>query len=442
MGIGLLSACGDGEALTTAEPAAPSASVSENSLTRRTPAADPGAPGDGPAAGGDLGPSVVAVDSPASPLEPLIGPGDLEYLGAFRVPLQNQGTDSFNWGGTALGFNPGRNSILLAGHAHHQKSGEISIPEPVIGQTVSSLPVAGVIQGLADATGGQRSSVGADARIGGHLVFNGRLIVSAWVYYDAVGAQSTSHFVRSLDLSDTRQVSAPLRLATRAVPRATAGYMGEIPPGWRTRLGGPAFTGSGGVPIATATSNGPSFVVFNPDDLGTRNPVSAHTLLNYPFPTTLPRLYGKREDEQNAHYTLATEIRGAAFPRGTRSVLFFGRHGIGPYCYGSGAECNDPVDGNKGTHAYPYRYQIWAYDALDLERVKKAELAPHQVRPYDIWTFALPFEDGTGRHSLNGVAYDPAAGRIYVAQGGKDGDNAPLIHAFRVAPPNRSGLGR
>jgi len=144
MGIGLLSACGDGEALTTAEPAAPSASVSENSLTRRTPAADPGAPGDGPAAGGDLGPSVVAVDSPASPLEPLIGPGDLEYLGAFRVPLQNQGTDSFNWGGTALGFNPGRNSILLAGHAHHQKSGEISIPEPVIGQTVSSLPVAGV----------------------------------------------------------------------------------------------------------------------------------------------------------------------------------------------------------------------------------------------------------------------------------------------------------
>ena len=46
------------------------------------------------------------------------------------------------------------------------------------------------------------------------------------------------------------------------------------------------------------------------------------------------------------------------------------KQGTGTFCYGEGATCNDPTDSSKGNHAYPYQYQVWAYDANDLAAVK------------------------------------------------------------------------
>ena len=99
-----------------------------------------------------------------------------------------------------------------------------------------------------------------------------------------------------------------------------------------------------------------------------------------------------------------TEVRGVVFPEGTRSVLFFGRHGGfgaspglpggGGFCYGFGTadpalvgtfppgEADhyryDPEDGSKGVHGYPYRYYVWAHDANDL-----AAVAAHRKRAVD-----------------------------------------------------------
>ena len=95
------------------------------------------------------------------------------------------------------------------------------------------------------------------------------------------------------------------------------------------------------------------------------------------------------------------------FPEGTRSVLFFGRHGLGKFCYGPGTTdqqlvgrptdggvdtwCHDPTSANKGTHAYPYHYYVWAYDANDLAAVKAGQKQPWEVKPYAVWPFSLPF---------------------------------------------------
>ena len=84
---------------------------------------------------------------------------------------------------------------------------------------------------------------------------------------------------------------------------------------------------------------------------------------------------------------------GLVFPAGTRSVLFFGKQGVGTFCYGPGTSnqalvgtiapgfvdpyCYDPVDDSKGTHAYPYIYQVWAYDANDLAAAKAGQSAGH-----------------------------------------------------------------
>jgi hypothetical protein len=127
-------------------------------------------------------------------------------------------------------------------------------------------------------------------------------------------------------------------------------------------------------------------------------------------------------------------------------VLFFGRQGIGKWCYGTGTNdkslegteaepgdlyCYDPTEPGKGGHGYPYVYYVWAYDALDLAAVKSGERQPWEVTPYAVWNLDLPFERGGAR--ILGATYDSASGRIFVSQANADGDN-PLIHVFSIGP--------
>ena len=121
---------------------------------------------------------------------------------------------------------------------------------------------------------------------------------------------------------------------------------------------------------------------------------------------------------------------GAVFPEGTRSVLYFGRHGTGPYCYGEGTVCNDPTSSSKGDHAYPYVSQVWAYDVQDLIAVKNGQKNPWDVMPYATWAFKLPFEV-TGNGRPGGVAYDPATQRVFWLERFGDGD-WPVITVWQV----------
>jgi hypothetical protein len=102
--------------------------------------------------------------------------------------------------------------------------------------------------------------------------------------------------------------------------------------------------------------------VLNPSDVGSKNPIPATLILGYPMSHPL-----NPATSANSLLSRADRIVGVAFPQGSCSVLFFGRHGMGDYCYGEG--CNDPDDPYKGVHAYPYRSQVWPYDANDLTAV-------------------------------------------------------------------------
>ena len=127
---------------------------------------------------------------------------------------------------------------------------------------------------------------------------------------------------------------------------------------------------------------------------------------------------------------LSTQMGGVVFPEGTRSVLFFGKQGLGPYCYGEAVDCGDPaVTARRAEHAYPYASYVWAYDAIDLAAVKSGQRQPWEVKPYAVWTLDLPFNYPNAR--INGAAYDPQTGRIFVSAIG-DG-SIPLIHVFTVA---------
>src|SRR5688572_20225417 len=82
---------------------------------------------------------------PPSQVTPLIRQRDLIYLGAFRLPGGQIGESSFEYGGTALAFNPSRNSLFLVGHDHHQAIAEIAIP-PIRTGPIPELATAEVLQ--------------------------------------------------------------------------------------------------------------------------------------------------------------------------------------------------------------------------------------------------------------------------------------------------------
>jgi hypothetical protein len=362
---------------------------------------------------------------------PRVSPQDLTYRGAFRLPAGATETATFNYGGTALAFNPARRSLFITGHDWHQRTAEVAIPELRIATSVGQLATAQLVQGFRDPTEGRLRWVNPSdpnsQKVGGHLVHGDRLVVSVYSYYDGAGTQLASHFVRPLDLAATGRVEGPVRVG-RLYPGFVSGYMTPVPAEWQAVLGGPALTGNCCLAIASTQSNGPSVSTFDPATLATGAEAASNLLVGYPLGQPL----GPGETTQNPLYNLTTQIRGVVFPPGTRSVLFFGRHGVGPYCYGSGAECRDPADDSKGTHAYPYRYQVWAYDANDLAAVRRGSRAASRVQPYATWNFNLPFERASAQNLIGGAAYDPQTRLLYVSQQCADTDCAPLIHAFEL----------
>lgn len=210
-----------------------------------------------------------------------------------------------------------------------------------------------------------------------------------------------------------------------------SGYMALVPPAWQLTLGGRAITGQCCVPIVSRTSYGPSAFAWMPEQLGMRSPVPATPLVYYTSDHPLATW-----DSTNPVYNGSTEIHGAFIPTLSRSLLFVGRHGLGPFCYGTGGadgECVDPGSGDKGNHGYPYAYRVWAYDLLDLVDVRAGRRRPWDVRPYDVWSFTLPVAEPSMH--LGGVGYDQAHGLLYVSQlwADADGDaHRPLIHVFKV----------
>jgi hypothetical protein len=354
---------------------------------------------------------------------PLLNASSMSYLGSFRAdPYDPSGQEdaALAFGGWALGVTP-ENTLLIGGNAQTRRLCELNIPPELSQKATFAAPCTDVTEGRL----GQIDS-GASTRLGGSLVWNRRLIVSAFSEYDADGSQTFSHFASGRRLTSTNDVIGPVRVGSRGAG-FVSGYMGIVPDEWVTPLGGPAVTGNCCLSIISRTSSGPALSVFNPDDVGRVAPVPATEIVGYPLAQPLAN-----HESQNSLYNLSTDIRGVAFPRGTRSVLFVGSLGLGAFCYGaggaSGGQCYDPANAYQGVHMYPYVHQVWAYDALDLVDVKDGRKQPWEVRPYTTWR--LGEMDSNGRATIAGAAYDHATRRLYVTE---DFGNNPEVHVYQIS---------
>ena len=396
--------------------------------------------------------------STAHAVEPLLQSSHLRHVGAFRLPAgtvpcgavpTSTVSNCFTYGGYALAFNPANRSLFYSGHAWHPYHvSEVQIPLTLgaPGSTFAALPIAPVLQAFSDALEGKRLLVdppATDIQLGGMVVDQGRLIISAYSSYDADGSQVLSHFARPLSFGMPGQVIGPVRMANGTLKAGFfSGYMAKVQSGLQSLLGGTHLTGNCCVSIISRTSLGPSAFSFNPQDIQAGNTVNTSALVYYPLAHPTLGQYTGNTDA----YGAATAITGIVQPVGTRTVLYVGKKGTGEYCYGPGTNdpakhllpfppaniqhyCYDPVSNSTGPHAYPYIYQMWAYDAVELDKVRRGEKNAWDVLPYALWRFNLPFE-ANNAHALGGVAYDETSRRVYIAQQGAGQYGAVAIHVF------------
>lgn len=349
----------------------------------------------------------------------LIQAGDFTYVGRFELPdaRDGAGNDGFDYSNGVLAFNAANNSLFVVGHDWGQQVAEIDIP--AVGD------VANLRQPFADALDGRLSAINPSdpnsKKIGGLHVMGDRLIVSGYSYYDGSATAKASHFVRSVNLRE-RSVQGPFRVGALN-PGFYAGYFAPIPVAWRSALGGSLLNGQCCLAVVSRTSYGPSVsVVDSTELLAARNPSRAEMLVGYPDGQQPLAAW----DSTGLLYNGTTSIRGVLLPEGSSSVLFFGRHGVGKFCYGDPGPCGDPEDQGKGTHAYPYEPRVWAYNVADLAAVRAGRKQPWDVKPYATWR--LP---GLSGANIGGVALGPASGRIYVSENHAIGSKM-AIHVFTL----------
>jgi hypothetical protein len=357
---------------------------------------------------------------------PLLKKEHLQYVGGFRLPGGMHGASSFDYGGTALAYNPVNDSLFLVGHDWHQAIGEVSIPEKLVNsKSAKDLPVATCLQSLTDVRSRiPNNKLKGATKVGGLLVADGKLIGSLYVFYDTDFVKPSHFDLGSPDLSKA-SVRGLFEVGSQGAG-VVAGYMAPIPGEWRSALGAPYLTGQATVPIVGRTSSGPAAFGFDPAKLGSgKTPATPYVY--YPLSKPLGKMEAK-----NALFNGTSSIRGVAFLPGTRSVLFFGSHGTGEITYGEGDAANDKARPEKTYHSRngEYQYQVWAYDANDFVAAKAKKKQPWQVKPYGVWKLDFPISGG--RTYIGGVTIDPNTDRLYVSQMQADEWGLPLIHAFEI----------
>jgi len=239
---------------------------------------------------------------------PLVQQGNLIYEGAFRVPDGSfRGPNltpwqfdraTFEYGGTALAFNPANNSLFVVGHDQAQLVAEIAIPTPIVSGPLAALNTAIVLQPFTDVTDRRMQLVNSDplnppevpVNVGGLLPYQNKLYASVYIYYDGRGSQKLSHFVSSPNLSVMGDATGPYEVnRPECIPNVTClgagffdGYFGHVPFEWQTALGGPVLNGNCCLGIIGRTSYGPAVFTVDPTSLGVTTPLPAKPLLYYP----------------------------------------------------------------------------------------------------------------------------------------------------------------
>jgi hypothetical protein len=395
-------------------------------------------------------PPVVIPDEPApatiqpAPTTPitdtaLLKPEQIVYLGAFRLPGEDEKPKTFAYGGTAMTFNPAGDpggaadgfpgSLFIMGHDRQpygdlpdgSQVAEVSIPSPTGSTTLEELSQAGTLQDFSDVNHGFFTGLEEIPRAGLLYLDNlatGPIIHITFGQHLQPDPPAASHAWFSPNLNQ------PAFHGTWFLdqnPYGTTGYMLIIPADWASVYAQGRVVGTGRFRDGGWSGMGPTLFAYLPWDANGNPHADGATL-----PTTVLLQYQNSETSADIDHSLTgyqhpDEWEGAAWlttPGGQSAVLIAGTKSTGEkYWYGfvnpkgpqypcveeemnenfttcrlaSGSPCpqEDFIECSghndfRGWWSTHWAAQFLLYNPSDLARVAEGQMQPWEPQPYAV----------------------------------------------------------
>ncbi len=432
----------------------------------------------------------------------VIAPDQLQYIGAFRLPGGWDPPLTFAYGGNAMTFNPigdAQNfddfpgSLFIMGHDRiaygdlpdGNQVAEISIPVPVISNSLEELNTAEFIQDFSDVTKGFFTNLEEIPKVGMQYLDNpatGPKIHLAWGQH-LQPPDVPSHSWFNPDLSSPNLQGAWF-IGNQDL-YSVNGYMFEIPTEWAASHTEGKMLATGRMRDGGQGGMGPTIFAYKPWNAdGSPSPIGTHlaetTLLLY------ENAYNTVEITRAMNgYQHADEWEGGAWlttPSGESAVIFAGTKANGEkYWYGyihpNGPDkvCVDAnvtdfdtcrlADGNpcdssdldgccnedsvgcvsmRGWWSSRFDAEIIFYDPADLAKVATGKMEAWEPQPYAIldidehlflsapeWDEIMVGWGNQRRYRIGDVAYDRQNGLIYILELYTD-DAKPIVHVWHI----------
>ncbi|MEQ3660119.1 MAG: hypothetical protein ABNH21_14310 [Glaciecola sp.] len=362
---------------------------------------------------------------------------DVEYLGAFRV--EAGGESSSNYAVGTLGYNAENDSLFMAGHAHHNAIAEFGIPTTLsLEETVLDIIQAEVYQNY-ETVLDKREEGNETNKITGLLHYNGNLLVSSEIWYDANGANNDNLQVfKTANTLQTSEYNAMLQLEGGAL---SAGYMSKVPSNWVGEIGSEYIVGwASNYSITSRYSQGPSMHTFSPQQsvdsvVTVDRSIDTTPLMVFPFEDGKELVDGGTEyklDISPIWGPLSKAMYGFIVPETNYFLVVGSSGGINS---GIGYKITQD-DGNvcSGQCTYKandnYNY-FWIFDVNDILNAE----SPWSPRPISYGKWSHPY-DQAGAHRVIGATFDDVTSRLFISlkEAGRTGeyDRPPLIISYSV----------
>ncbi len=386
----------------------------------------------------------------------VILPGDLVYLGAFRLPdlpgmPENVG---WEWGGSAMAYysdgDPGGSadgypgSIFGAGHDQTQYISEISIPVPIIsaGKNVADLNTAETLQGFRNIRGNLFDHLDWEMpRVGlAYLPKQGSQTTDKLYFCWATHAPgedddtSPTHGWCELDLSSPHSVG--IWGIGGSWKYVTSDYIFDIPQSWADTYTPGKYLATGRFRDGGQRGEGPSLIAYGPWNEG--NPPASGSMLSATLLLLYGNAYQSNPPAMNDYHHSDEWAGGAWLTVGDNSaVIFVGTKGQGDCWYGCADGTDEPPwpdDCDRGWWSTSFVGQILFYNPDDFAAVAQGEMETWEPQPYatmNIDQYLYHIESEQQLHHVGAASFDRERGLLYVFEPLADADK-PLLHVWRV----------
>jgi hypothetical protein len=391
---------------------------------------------------------------------PLIDPTAITYLGAFKVPDTDDGTyGTFNYSDAAIAYYPNGDStgaadgfpgsVFINSHPYASKVAELTIPAPSTSRTLSSLPVAQILQPFASVKNAAGFIMGMT-----YIASENRFYYSSSDDYLDGGCMAINlaspamppalgSFGPNLNSPATQGAWYLSVNGTVLHPYQTSRYLMEVPKsaadasfGGRTLMSGRHR--------GWCSTNGPqlySWATVGASPPAAKTAIPAKTVLQYGTDAQSVSGFSPTNNYQGAVWLTsgsqsAVVISGVMEYDTARAYYGYDNWKVSTQCDGI---VPFPCTGTRGWRAADPRPAFLLFNPADLAAVAAGTKQSSQVQPYariDLKPYMLKAYPATMNvNSSDGETivstFDRARGLIYVTETRVDGLK-PVVHVFRV----------